>query len=66
MSVIYKRERKKKKKYPRNRVSRKIIRRQRIKRNIIKSRGWKLAYPEIFEFTNDYPYIVRKNEKINK
>ena len=63
MSVIYQRQRRKKRKYPRNRVSRKVIRRQRLKRNILKSRVWKLEYPEIFEISEDYPYIVRKNKK---
>ena len=63
MSVIYQRQRGKKRKYPRNRVSRKVIRRQRLKRNILKTRGWKLEYSEIFEISEDYPYIIRKNKK---
>ena len=63
MSLIYQRQRKKKKKYPRNRISRKIIHRQKIKNRIIKSRGWKLNYPELFEITDEFPYIRRKKEE---
>jgi hypothetical protein len=63
MSVIYQRQKKKKTKYPRNRISRKIIHRQKIKKRIIKSRGWKLNYPELFEFSDEFPYIVRKDKK---
>jgi hypothetical protein len=62
MSVIYHKERKKKRKYPRNRVSRKIIHRQKLKKRILKTRGWKLNYPDLFEFTDEFPYIVKKKE----
>ncbi|NVM46820.1 MAG: hypothetical protein HWN79_18085 [Candidatus Lokiarchaeota archaeon] len=60
MSVIYQRQRKKKKKYPRNRISRKVIHRQKIRKKIHKSRGWKLNYPEFFEYSDEFPYIVEK------
>jgi hypothetical protein len=63
MSILYQRQRKKKTKYPRNRVSRKVIHRQKIKKKILKSRGWKLNYPNLFELTDKYPYIVKKEEK---
>jgi hypothetical protein len=63
MSVLYYRQRKKKTKYPRSRVSRKVIHRQKIKKKILKSRGWKLNYPDLFELTDKYPYIVKKGEK---
>ncbi|MCK4382483.1 MAG: hypothetical protein KAW66_04235 [Candidatus Lokiarchaeota archaeon] len=60
MSVIYQRQRKKKKKYPRNRTSRKILHKQKIRKKILKSRGWKLNYPELFEYSDKFPYITRK------
>ena len=60
MSLIKTKQKRKKGRYPRNRVSRKVLHRQRIKKRILKSRGWKLKYPEIFELTDQYPYIVRK------
>lgn len=63
MSILYQRQRKKKTKFPRNRVSRKVIHRQKIKKRILKSRGWKLDYPNLFELTDNYPYIVKKEEK---
>jgi hypothetical protein len=63
MSIIYQRQKKKKRKYPRDRISRKILHRQRIKKRIIKSRGWKLNYPEFFEMSDEFPYIRRKNKK---
>ncbi len=63
MSILYQRQRKKKTKYPRNRVSRKVIHRQKIKKKILKSRRWKLNYPHLFELTDKYPYIVKKEEK---
>ena len=63
MSIIYQRQKKKKTKYPRNRISRKIIHRQKIKKRIIKSRGWKLNYPELFEITDEFPYIIRKDKQ---
>ena len=63
MSIIYQKQKKKKRKYPRDRISRKIIHRQKIKRRIIKARGWKLDYPEFFEFSDEFPYIKRKNKE---
>ncbi|MFX0148949.1 MAG: hypothetical protein ACFE8E_14515 [Candidatus Hodarchaeota archaeon] len=60
MSIIYQRQKRKKQKYPRNRISRKVLHSQKMKKKILKSRGWKLKYPEFFEFTNEYPYIVKK------
>jgi hypothetical protein len=63
MSVVYQRERKKKTKYPRNRISRKVIHRQKIKKKILKSRGWKLNYPDYFELIDEFPYIVKREEK---
>ncbi|MFX0075958.1 MAG: hypothetical protein ACFE96_10980 [Candidatus Hermodarchaeota archaeon] len=62
MSVIYQKERKKKKKYPRNRISRKILHSQKIRKKILKSRGWKLNYPEYFEYSDEFPYIIRKKK----
>ena len=63
MSVLYQRQRRKKTKYPRNRISKKVIHRQKIKKGILKSRGWKLNYPDLFELTEKYPFIVKKEEK---
>ncbi len=63
MSVIYQKHKKKKAKYPRNRISKKTIHRQKIKKRIIKSRGWKLNYPELFEITDEFPYIKRKKKE---
>ena len=60
MSILYQKQRKKKRKYPRNRVSRKVLHTQKIKRKIFKSRGWKLNYPEHFTMIDKYPYIIRK------
>ena len=60
MSIVYQRHKRKKRKYPRNRISRKIIHRQKIKKNILKTRGWKLNYPDLFEISDEFPYIVRK------
>ena len=62
MSVIYRKERKKKRKYPRNRISRKIIHRRKIRKRILKSRGWKLNYPDLFEIIDDFPYIIRREK----
>ncbi|MHA2429444.1 MAG: hypothetical protein ACXACC_00285 [Promethearchaeota archaeon] len=63
MSIIYQRQKRKKRKYPRNRISRKVLHTQKMKKKILKSRGWKLKYPELFELIADYPYIIRKNIK---
>ncbi|MFW9782029.1 MAG: hypothetical protein ACFFFB_07075 [Candidatus Heimdallarchaeota archaeon] len=63
MSVIYHRQKKKKRKYPRNRVSRKVLHRKKIKKRILKAREWKLNYPDLFELSDKYPYIVKKKEK---
>ncbi|MFX1325177.1 MAG: hypothetical protein ACFE8N_09475 [Promethearchaeota archaeon] len=63
MSVIYHRQKKRKRKYPRNRVSRKVLHRQKIKKRILKARGWKLNYPDFFELSDKYPYIAKKKEK---
>jgi hypothetical protein len=62
MSIIYQRQKKKKRKYPRDRISRKILHRQKIKKRIMKSRGWKLNYPELFEMSDEFPYIRKKNK----
>ncbi|MFX1364137.1 MAG: hypothetical protein ACFFCE_15300 [Promethearchaeota archaeon] len=61
MSVIYQKQKKKKKKYPRNRVSRKVIHKQKLKKKILKTRGWKLKFPNMFEYIDEYPYIVKKD-----
>ncbi|MGB5910538.1 MAG: hypothetical protein WBH31_05020 [Promethearchaeia archaeon] len=63
MSIIYQRQKRKKRKYPRNRISRKVLHTQKMKKKILKSRGWKLKYPELFELIADYPYIIRKKNK---
>ncbi|TKJ22228.1 MAG: hypothetical protein CEE42_13130 [Promethearchaeota archaeon Loki_b31] len=60
MSVIYQRQRRKKKKYPRNRINRKILNKQKLRKKVKKSRGWKLDYPELFEYSDKFPYIIRK------
>ncbi len=62
MSILYQRQKNKKRKYPRNRISRKVIHRQKIKKNILKTRGWKLDYPDLFEIIEKFPYIVRKED----
>jgi hypothetical protein len=62
MSVIYKKERRKKRKYPRNRISRKALNRQKLKKRILKSRGWKLKFLEDFELIDEFPYIVKKKK----
>ncbi len=62
MSILYQRQKKKKRKYPRNRISRKVIHRQKRKKKILKTRGWKLNYPDLFEIIDEFPYIVRKKE----
>ncbi|MBY9020121.1 MAG: hypothetical protein KGD67_03615 [Candidatus Lokiarchaeota archaeon] len=62
MSIVYQRQRKKKKKYPRNRISRKVIRKQKKRKKILKSRGWKLEYPELFEYSDKFPYIIKKKQ----
>ena len=63
MSVVYHRQKRKKGKYPRNRVSRKVLNRARIKKKILHIRGWKLDFPELFELSDKYPYIVKKENK---
>ena len=65
MSLIYQKQRKKKKKYPRNRVSRKVINRLKLKKKILKTRGWKLKYTNIFEYIDEFPYIIKKEELNN-
>ena len=61
MSVIYKRDHKKKKKFPRvNHRNYHIANRNKAKRKIYRIRGWKLDYPELFEEILEYPYIVKK------
>ena len=63
MSLVSRKERKKKGKYPRDRISRKILHRQRIKKKILNNRRWKLDYPDTFELIDTYPYIIRKQKK---
>ena len=61
MSIIYKKEHKKKQKFPRiNHRHYHIINRNKLKRRIYRNRGWKLQYPELFEEINNFPYIIRK------
>ena len=62
MSILYHKERRKKRKYPRNRISRKVLHTQKIRKKILKSRGWKLNYP-VFKLIDEFPYIVRKKEE---
>jgi len=64
MSLVYKRENRKKGKHPRwNRIGRYHINRTKHKRTKkIRKSKWKLEFPELFQLTDKIPYIVRKNE----
>lgn len=62
MSIIFRREQKKKGKHPRwNHKNYHIANRHKLKRRIYRRRGWKLKYPDLFKEIDDYPYIIRKS-----
>ena len=61
MSFIHSRERKKGTKHQRDNHRRyHTARRNKKKRKILRNSGWKLEYPELFELSDEIPYIVRK------
>jgi len=56
---------KRKGKNPRKR-SMKALRRKRLKTRKYKASSWKLNYPNIFEESDSFPYIIKKEvESIN-
>jgi len=64
MSILYKRQHKKKEKFPRvNHRNYHITNRIKLKRRIYKKRGWKLNYPDLFEEIEKFPYIIKKVQK---
>jgi len=62
MSVIYKRDHKKKKKFPRvNHRNYHIANRNKAKRRIYRRSGWKiLRFPDYFMEIDKFPYIVKR------
>jgi len=64
MSILYKRQHKKKEKFPRvNHRNYHIANRVKLKHRILKRRGWKLNYPDLFEEIKEFPYIIKKVQK---
>lgn len=60
MSLLVKKERKKKRKFPRqNHRSYHLQNRLQAKRKIYRVRGWKLQYPHLFKEIIEYPYIIK-------
>ena len=53
---------KRKGKNPRKR-SMKALRRKRLKTRKYKASSWKLNYPNIFEESDSFPYIIKKEVK---
>jgi len=67
MSILLKKQHKKKHKYQRaNHRNYHRAREIHKKNKKIRASKWKLEFPELFILSNEIPYIVRKNDGMSK